>query len=794
MEQAGSPHDNLPAPLSTFIGREHEIAEVKQRLAAYRLLTLTGPGGSGKTRLALRVASEQLAEFADGVWLTEFAPLADATLVPQAMASALNIREPPGRAMLDALVDHLRPRQALLVLDNCEHLVAACAQLAVTLLQACPELRLLATSRETLDVPGEAVWIVPSLSLPEPQPWRDPASGQDALQAYEQSEAVRLFVERAAAALPGFKLTAQNGAWVAEVCRRLDGMPLALELAAARVRTLSVQQIVDHLDNRFHLLTTGSRTAPARQQTLEATLDWSYALLSEAEQQALSRLSVFAGGWTLEAAQAVCADDGIEADDVLDLLTQLANKSLVIVEREQGKEARYRMLETIRQYARDRLLALGEMGTVQRQHRDWFMSLAEQAEFELKGPKQSQWLDHLRREHDNLRAALAWSVENDSAVALRLAGALGQFWHMRGYLFSEGIEWLEKALSLANAPGQAAARAKACRWLGLLAYLQGYNAAARSAYEQSLALCRELRDKDGIAESLIHLGDIAAFQGDASAARSFWATARSCLEESLAGLREQGDKWNIARTLNLLGEVARTEGDYHAARLFYEESLTIRRGLGDERGIGATLHNLGFVANYQCDYQRTAAYFEESLPLFQKLGSRLGILCSLEEFAGAVVGTGPPERAARLLGAVEALYEAFHIRLNYVDQIEHDRYVAAARTQLDGVTFAAAWAEGQAMTLEEAIAYALLEPESPLPANDAKEKFGGLTAREREVAALLAQGKSNREIAEALVVGVRTVETYVTRILNKLGFDSRVQIATWAMDKGLASPSQAPQD
>jgi len=312
MEQAGSPHDNLPAPLSTFIGREHEIAEVKQRLAAYRLLTLTGPGGSGKTRLALRVASEQLAEFEDGVWLTEFAPLADATLVPQAMASALNIREPPGRAMLDALVDHLRPRQALLVLDNCEHLVAACAQLAVTLLQACPELRLLATSRETLDVPGEAVWIVPSLSLPEPQPWRDPASGQDALQAYEQSEAVRLFVERAAAALPGFKLTAQNGAWVAEVCRRLDGMPLALELAAARVRTLSVQQIVDHLDNRFHLLTTGSRTAPARQQTLEATLDWSYALLSEAEQQALSRLSVFAGGWTLEAAQAVCADDGIK--------------------------------------------------------------------------------------------------------------------------------------------------------------------------------------------------------------------------------------------------------------------------------------------------------------------------------------------------------------------------------------------------------------------------------------------------------------------------------------------------
>jgi predicted ATPase/class 3 adenylate cyclase len=433
---------NLPRQLTSFIGRDGEMAEIKQLLSKTALLTLTGAGGCGKTRLALQVAADVLEEFEEGVWLVELAALADSTLVPQTVAAALGVREEPGRPLTETLIDYLRPRQVLLLLDNCEHLLSASAQLADTSLRACPRLRVLVTSREGLGIAGETTYRVPSLSLPDLQHLPPVA-------ALSQFEATRLFVDRAAAAVPSFTLNEQNAPSVAEVCYRLDGIPLAIELAAARVKALPVEQITRRLDDRFRLLTGGSRAALPRQQTLRATIDWSYDLLSEAERMLLRRLSVFAGGWTLEAAEAVGAGEGINDDEVQELLTTLVEKSLVLYEEQRG-EARYRLLETVRQYSRERLLESGEMQVVCSRHASFYLNFAEQAEPELRRSDQVGWLNRLDVEHDNLRAALEWSLlgDNQGEVGLRLAGALWWFWLVRSH-FTEGRNWLDAAVSRA---------------------------------------------------------------------------------------------------------------------------------------------------------------------------------------------------------------------------------------------------------------------------------------------------------------------------------------------------------
>lgn len=693
---------NLPAQLTSFVGRESEMAEVRRRMTWHRLVTLTGPGGTGKTRLSLQVAAELLDVFPHGVWFVELAPIADPALVPQTVATTLGLREEGGRPILTTLTDDLRAKTLLLILDNCEHLVEACAQLAETLLLACPNLRILASSREMLGIAGELPFGVPPLSTPE-------FRHLPPTEMLAQYESVRLFVERAQTALPTFTVTNENVGAVAQICRRLDGIPLALELAAARVKMLQVEQIAARLDDRFRLLTGGSRTAVPRQRTLQALIDWSHDLLSGPERALLRRLSVFTGGWTLDVAEAICGGEPLEADDVLDWLAQLVNKSLVVVERELGQEVRYDLLETIRQYAQDKLLEANETTRFQRRHCNWFLKFVEQAESELKGPKQSEWLDRLEREYDNLRAALAWSLESEAAVALRLAGALGQYWFVRGHLFNEGREWLEKILSRTATLRHTTARVKAFRWLGILTNLQGDDVAARSAFEKSLTLYRELGDQDGIAETLSLLGDIARSQGDDMAARSFFAEARLTYEKSLASLRERGDKWSIARSLNALGEMARAEGEDDAARLFYEESLTIRRELGDQRGTAVSLLNLSYIAQHQGDYSQVARLIEESLALFQKLGVERGILHCLVVSAGVAGQRGRPAQAARLFGAVEAQHEAFGTRIERPDRIEFDRNLAAVRAQLDEGVFAAAWAEGRAMTIEQAIDYALDE-------------------------------------------------------------------------------------
>jgi non-specific serine/threonine protein kinase len=605
-------HTNLPIPLTSFIGRTRELAMVKHLLdpsgtlrenpkdLPARLLTLTGVGGCGKTRLAIQVArSDDLSRYyADGVWWVELTAVSDASLVPHMVRKVLGIGETLNIEVLDLLVNHLRDKSLLLVLDNCEHLVTVCAQLAETILSHCPAVQILATSREALGIGGEVAWLVPSLSLPIEDVIPSP-------EALLQWEGIRLFVERARTMRADFAIMPTNANAVAQVCRQLDGMPLAIELAAARTKTLSVEQIAARLDDRFHLLTLGSRMALPRQQTLRATIDWSYELLSDAERVLSRRLSVFAGGWTLEAAETVCGDNvgaiqspssgdesPLQPMDILDLLTQLVNKSLVLTEERDG-ETRYRMLETIRQYGREKLEAAGEGEQVQARHLNACLQFAEAVEPKLYGPEQVQWLKRVESDHDNLRAALGWALaQGESAAMLRLSGALGRFWRLRGY-WNEGREWLQQALASSRCAADMSEMssdyrsgyAKASHAAGALASLQGDPAAAQAFFEESLALFRELGDKRGIASSLIQLGVVARIQGDDAAARAL-------LEEGLALSCEVGDKGEMAWSLGSLGGVAFDQGDYALAQARFEESLALSRELRDQKGIAMILNNL----------------------------------------------------------------------------------------------------------------------------------------------------------------------------------------------------------
>ncbi len=729
------PH-NLPLQLTSFIGREQEIQQVKELLAGTRLLTVTGVGGAGKTRLAVQVAAEVLEEYADGVWLTELAPLADPDLVPQTVASALGVREQPGQPIVETLSDRLRSKSCLLILDNCEHLLDASARLADELLRSCAEVEILASSREGLGIAGETTYQVLSLSVPE-------GVGQVTSDSVTPYESVRLFLDRAQSHQPSFEITDENAGGVAQICQRLDGIPLAIELAAARVRAMPVEQIAERLDDRFRLLTGGSRTALPRQQTLQALMDWSYDLLTEEEKTLLRRLSVFARGWTPEAAEAVCSGDGIDEREVLDLLASLVDKSVAAYEEQHG-EARYRLLETVRQYARDRLLASGEAPALRHRHRDLFIALAEQTQRKRGGPQQAASFHRLEVEHDNLRAALDWCQETDDAEpGLRLASALEWFWTARGHL-SEGRQRLGAALSRAT-DQRTEARARALHAAGWLAGVHGDPAAQRALAEEGLAIHRELGDERGVSGALAHLGQAARAQGQ-------YSTARALFEETLAIRRRLGDKHGIAYALGNLGLVASQEGDYSAARPLIEESLAIHRELGSKRGLALSLTRLGLVASSQGhhaaaqvlleeslaiqldsgegrmvaialsdlglvswrrgDHSRARALLEESLAMQRKVQEKRMIALCLERLAGVSATEGRPTEGAQLFGAAEALREAMGAPLAPVEQDEYDRSVAAAREALGEEAFEAAWAEGRAMTMEEAIAYALGEADN----------------------------------------------------------------------------------
>jgi non-specific serine/threonine protein kinase len=716
-----------------------------------------------------------LDEYPEGVWLVELASLVDAALLPRTVAAVLGVSEAPGQPLTDTLASFLnstaRRGPILLVLDNCEHLVAACAALADHLLRTCPHLRMLSTSRQRLGVSGEIAWRVPSLGVPDLRT----VAGTDEIAA---SEAARLFLDRARLALPTFVLGDRNAAAVAQICQRLDGIPLAIELAAARVAVLSAEQILARLDDCFRLLVGGSRSAPSRQQTLRATLDWSYGLLSESELVVFRRFSVFSGGFNLEAAEAVASGAGIGSNDVLDPLTGLVDKSLVGADPGDGSAARFRLLETLRQYGWERLTESGERDDVQRRHAAHFLSVAEQAEPQLVGSAhQAAWLDRLEREHGNFRAALRWAIDRGEAeVGLRLAAALYRLWYLRVYL-DEGRRWFDQVLAI-DQDALPEARARALRGVGLLAYAKGDYAEARAFTERGLAVARELGDKRLISGALNNLGIILIDQGE-------YTAAQSTCEEGLSLARELADEPFTAILLNNLGLVAAYQADFTSAVPLLEESLAIAQATGMVWSMAWSTGNLGNAAYHQGDLVTALARYRQSLSLGQEVGDKRVIAERLEEVAWVACAQEQVEPAAHLFGAAEALRETIGAPMPPANRADYERSVGLARARLGEAALKTLWCEGRALSVEQAIAEALTIEVARESRVSVADLPGQLTQREREVARLVAAGKSNREIAATLVVSLRTVEAHVTHVLAKLGLRSRAQLAVWAIQHSL---------
>lgn len=807
---------NLPPQLTAFIGREKERTELKHLLATTRLVTLTATGGCGKTRLAIQVASEVQDEYPHGVWFADLALLNDPAVLPQVLATIFQLHDQAGQSRLSILTAYLHDKQMLLILDNCEHLIDACAELIVELLSVCPKLKILATSREALRVPGEIIWQVPVLTIPE-HPTYTPDTAFPNPQELLHYDAVRLFVDRASTILPSFSITGQNAAAIIQICRRLDGIPLAIELAAARVKLLSVNEIALRLSDCFRLLTSGSRTALPRHQTLRAMIDWSYNLLSEAECTIFQRLAVFPGGCTIDAAAAVCAESVSAENEILEALTLLVDKSLILVEEQHG-QMRYRMLEPVRRYALEKLQQAEEAATIQARQLAWFLQFAATAEPALRGTDQVTWFERIDQELENIRAALQWALDNDRTAALQLSSALIWYWLKRNR-FEEGRIWLEKALAHSDS-ADPALRVKALYGAGFIAQNQVDNAQATERLEQSLALARKIDDKIGIANALNGLGAVAWNQGNNALAQirhsqsleiqravgdrlgmtlslsclgnitsnlSDFAKATELYQEGLALAHELGEKWLLASVLNgygivlylqgnypqaramyeesllyrseigdkpsmansltnlgmiavaegnynlataqleeslallreigweegrssalnILGEAARSLGDYPKAAEYYEESVALRRSQGNTGATAWPLHNLGHVAKHRGDYDRATAYFVESLTIFQQLGSKFGITLCLAGLASIAGLKGQPHRAARLWSAAEALRASINSQLEAPDQAEYDRDLAATMKLLSPETWHTVWTEGQALSVEQAIAYAL---------------------------------------------------------------------------------------
>jgi predicted ATPase/DNA-binding SARP family transcriptional activator/DNA-binding CsgD family transcriptional regulator len=825
-ETFGAADHNLPAQMTSLVGRERQLVELKRTLAMTRLLTLTGPGGSGKTRLALEVAGDLVGAYSEGVWLAELAPLSEPGLVVQEVAGVLGVQERSGEPLLDELVDALRSRRVLLVLDNCEHLVDAVARLVGYLLRSCPDLRILATSREVLGVPGEVNWPVPSLSLPDPG---RPATVEE----LEGSGSVRLFVERALYRPSAFALTPENAGAVAEVCRQLEGIPLAIELAAARVDVLAVEQISERLSNSLGLLTGGRRTLTSRQRTLRGSLDWSHALLGEPERRLFGRLAVFAGGWFLEAAETVCSEDGIARDDVPVLLGELVDKSLVMVGATANGATRYRMLEPIRQYARAKLEENGEAEQARGRHAAFLLDAAEEAEPELAGPRSGPWVRLLEEEHDNLRVALSWVLERgETELGQRFGAALWRFWLAKGYL-SEGRRWLEAILVGGE---QVPERVRALEGMGWLAQYQGDIERAQAAYMEMLQLSRKLEDSGNVATALNSLGTLAVSTGDNERAKRY-------LEENLSVLQKLEEGHDAATTTkkyhasNLLGILALNEdGDPARATTLWKESLELARETGDALRISIAMCNLGYAAVLQCDNERATALceetlafasehedageevvsealvnlglaalgqgehkraissFDKALAMSRRTDRRASLINALEGMASLAGARREAPLAARLWGAAEKAREVTRIALPPGDRALHEPRLSSARSVLGEREWEEALAKGRAMSLEEAADYALSRdqvdpPSAPVPKDpSASEPAPHLSGREREVVVLVARGLTNRQISAHLGISERTAGNHVGRILGKLRLRSRAQIASWALEHGLLTP------
>ncbi len=725
--------NNLPRQFTSFIGREKEQKDIKSQLRTTRLLTLTGSGGTGKTRLALQVAADLLEEYPDGVWIVELAPLSDASLVPQAVATVLNLREEPGSPIMTTLLKHLKSKRLLLLLDNCEHLLTPAARLVDAILKSCTDVTLLASSREPLGVSGERNYRIPSLGLPKTR-------GAVDVTTVLQSEAVKLFTDRASAIKPDFAITSANARALASLCNRLDGIPLALELAAARVRALPVEQIESRLSDRFRLLTGGSRTALPRQQTLRALMDWSYDLLEETQKVLLGRFAVFNGGATLETLEQVCTGGLVEEWEVLDVLTALVDKSLVLYE-EHPIVPRYRLLETVREYARQRLHESGEEAEFILRHRDHFLKVAEETAPHLRGPEASAALDQLETEHDNLRAALVTCREREDGgeVGLRLASALQTYWMIRGYL-AEGLTHLLEALAHPGAQAATKIRGQALSGAGSLARMQSDYEQASAFHEQAIAIRREIGDQQGLAASLNNLGNVAQTQGHYERARALYEEAlalnrqvgnrdweannrvnlgiiaqvqgdddraRTMYEEALSLYRELSNTQGAAFALHNLGNIALERNSLDEAASHFNEALTIQRELGDRAGIALTLNSLGIVHRLREGYATARACQEESVTLSQEIGDRHGIAAALNELAELALSQEMTDRAVRLYSAMNALMHTIGAPLTPTERQRLDESLARCRADLGDAAFEVAAHAGLALTQEEAISFAL---------------------------------------------------------------------------------------
>jgi predicted ATPase/DNA-binding CsgD family transcriptional regulator len=814
-----APPSNLLADLSSFVGRERELAEVYNLLGSTRLLTLTGMGGVGKTRLARRVAADVTGRFADGVWLVELGSLQDPALVLLEVAATLGIHQRSRQSLRSTLEAALRARELLLVLDNCEHLITACAELVELVLRVGPRVRVLATSREALGLAGETVCLVPPLSVPSP-------TRVSTIQDVLSSEAGRLFVERARAATSRFPLDAPTARSIAQICQQLDGIPLALELAAARVDVLQVNQIADRLGQRLRLLVGSGRGAPLRQQSLRAAVAWSHDLLNPQERLMFRRVATFAGGWTLNAAEHVCADDDLPVQDVLDALGGLTRKSLVVTEQLAG-ETRFRLLETVRAFAREQLESSREADDIRSRHASYYLDLAEASEPYLAGPQRGAYVERLDPEQDNLRAALTWSQAAGRAdIALRMSGALTSFWRFKGNL-AEGRRWLSQVVVYASNPTPEPNHA---RWLarvqagaGQLAHLQGDVAAARPLLEAAAERWRGLADTLGLARVLVDLGQVAMLEGDLTLAmthatssvdlfrqtsdrfglalalqdlaavvmrapgKTGYTAAQALYEEELLIYTELGDAWGRGLPLLGLGRVALGLGDFVRARALFEESKATFHAAGDRRLLGFVVNRLGELARLQHDWPRAVTSYRENLTIWRDLGQPLGMAASLEGLAVAAEVWNRPAQAARLFGAAAGLREASGSSVGWQtdDSAGRARALESVQRQLGDRPFAVAWADGHGRPLEQ-VDFAMTEAWLPPPVSEPRRKeVEPITPREREVAALVARGYSTRQIAQHLVVSERTIDNHVQHILGKLQLHSRAQIAAWGIQQGL---------
>lgn len=730
--------NNLPVQLTTFIGRERELEQAKARLASARLLTMIGPGGTGKTRLSLQLGAELLPQFADGAWVAELAPVSDPALVMPTVASVFGVREQLGMSLHELLLDFLRAKELLLIVDNCEHLIEACAQFIEQLLHTAPNLKIVASSREALGIPGETVYRVPSLSLPE--------SAGSSRAALAQSESAQLFVERASAANPRFSLTDQNAAAIAQICRRLDGIPLALELAAARATVFSAEQISSRLDDRFRLLTGGSRTALPRQQTLRALIDWSHDLLSEPERALFRKFSVFAGGCTYEAAEAICSEM-----DVLNLLTQLVNKSLVAVEDENGSP-RYRLLETVRQYARDKLLESGESEAARDTHFDYFFKLAKSAEPMLDGLQAREWVAKLEAEHDNFRAALDWGLEKNVEGVLRMVPSLVRFWNRQGHeeegrqIISEALARAERIPVPAGEAGLQWKKVLSLAWqaLTMLAYSQGDAVRAGESAARAADLAREVGDMATLSLVLAFQASVliirsepqkalerleeAAAAGRASKdkqglamAMSMYAQALTMLdsapeavrryaEEGQALMHESGDRWAEAISQVGMAMSARYRGNYAEARARLTGARPVYIELGDRHRANMIRSELAHLDRLEGHMDEAEAAYRETILEWKRLGHRAAVAHQLECIAAIALRRQDHGRATRLYGAAAALREGINISMTDLEKIEYEQQIASLRASLDEKEFARLWGEGQALSMDEAIRFALEGP------------------------------------------------------------------------------------